>query len=337
MRLDLPKFGLNLIPAQPCLDVARYALLAERSGFDYVWISDHINHRSAYVCLATSIINTHRIGLGLGITNPVLIHPVMIAQALATFSEMAPGRVMLGIGAGDRTSLLTLGVDQSKPISRVREAVGIIRDLTSGNTVELEGEVFRIRRTVLSLQAQTRIPIFIGAQGPKMLSLAGEIGDGVLINASHPRDLEMMLRYVKEGAKKGGREISDLEVAVATPFSVSEDVEEVKRLAKPIVARVVAGRSNRSLEEYSLDLKSVVRIRDALLKGTRDELPSLVTEDMLELFSIYGTPEQCIERIGRLFSLGVNSFFAVLPIGSNMEASIRLVGRKVLPHFRGKM
>src|SRR3972149_10572717 len=184
------EFGIEFVPQYPYWKTTFFAMLAEKMGFHYTWITDHFNNRNVYVSLSMIANYTDKIMLGPGVTNPYLVHPVVTAQAVASLTELAPARVICGLGVGDKTTLKMLNVVQEKPLSAIRETVTIVRSLTSGNSVDVEGDIFNISGAKFSFRAPTPGKIFIGPQGPKMLMLASEIGDGVLINASHPRDIE---------------------------------------------------------------------------------------------------------------------------------------------------
>ena len=125
------KFGIEFVPKEHYWKITYYAVQAERGGFSNLWITDHFNNRNVYVTLAAAAIYTNKITLGPGVTNPYMVNPVFTAQAVATLNELAPARVVLGIGAGDKTTLASVGVEMRKPLTSVKEAVSIIRKMTS--------------------------------------------------------------------------------------------------------------------------------------------------------------------------------------------------------------
>jgi len=140
----LARFGIEFIPAYNYSEITRYAISAEKSGFEYVWVSDHIRHRNAYLCLTSIAINTKRIKIGPGVTNPYLIHPIVTAQALLSLNEIARGRVVCGIGVGDKTAMSMLNVEQKMPLKTMREAVEIIRSITTEENITFLGEIFKV-------------------------------------------------------------------------------------------------------------------------------------------------------------------------------------------------
>jgi 5,10-methylenetetrahydromethanopterin reductase len=119
-----------------------YTIQAEQLGYNSIWITDHFNNRNVYITLTVIANYTDRIKLGPGVTNPYLIHPVMTAQSVASLNEVAPGRVICGIGAGDRTTLDMVGKKMTTPLRTVREAVDIIRRQIVREKGSYKGKLF---------------------------------------------------------------------------------------------------------------------------------------------------------------------------------------------------
>jgi 5,10-methylenetetrahydromethanopterin reductase len=327
------KFGIEFVPKEPYWKITYYAIQAERGGFSNLWITDHFNNRNVYVALTTAAIYTNKIVLGPGVTNPYMVSPVFTAQAVAALDELAPARVVLGIGAGDKTTLASVGVEMRKPLTTIKEAVSIIRKMTSGENVVFEGEVFQIAGAKFFFKPKGRIPIYIGAQGPKMLALAGKIGDGVLINACHPKDVEYAVSCVKEGVSEAGKPFSGLDVAAYTSFSVHEDLKKASKAAVPVVAFIVAGSPSQVLERHGIDVEKAGEIREALKANDWGRAFGAVSQGMIEAFSVCGTPGTCIERISQLLKSGISQFVVGSPVGPKVRKAIDLISREIIPSF----
>lgn len=328
------EFGIEFVPRDLYWKTTFYAIQAEKIGFDYLWITDHFNNRNVYVSLAITSAYTERINFGPGVTNPYLVHPVVTAQAVATLNEIAPGRVACGLGAGDKTTLQMVDLEQRKPLRTVRECVKIIREIASGETLEMQGKIFKIEGAKLNFKTKNPIPIFIGAQGPKMLALAAEIGDGVLINASHPKDIENATNFIRKGLERAGKSLDDLTVSAYTSFSVASSYDKALKAVVPVVAYIIAGAPDIVLERHGISVEVAKKIRDAIVHGRWNEAFPLVNDDMVEVFSICGTPEICINRIHNLLKVGVNQIVAGSPIGPNMRKSINRIAAEIFPHFK---
>jgi len=327
------KFGVEFVPMNPYWKTSLFAIESERSGFDNVWITDHYNNRNVYVSLAQVATYTERIKLGPGVTNPYMIHPVMTAQAVASLNEIAPGRVICGIGVGDKTTLATVGIEQQSPLAAIRDSVQIIRDMTSGKGSQLEGKAFKVSGAKFFFKVGNPIPVYIGAQGPKMLSLAGEIGDGVLINASHRRDIENALKFVREGVARGGRTMDKVDVGIYTSFSMAEDPAKAVKAATPVVAYIVAGAPQPLLESHGIQVQAAESIKNGIARGKWKEAFGQVTTEMIEAFSICGTPDTCLERIDELGKIGMTQFVAGSPLGLKVRGSIRIFGEQIIPRL----
>ncbi|HIP91729.1 MAG TPA: 5,10-methylenetetrahydromethanopterin reductase [Methanothermococcus okinawensis] len=317
------KVGIEFVPNEPITKICHYVKLAEDSGFQYCWITDHYNNREVYMTLTSIAGVTNKIKLGPGVTNPYIRHPAITASAMVTLDELSGGRGVLGIGPGDKATFEALGIEWVKPVSTIKKAVRDIRALIKGEKLETGAQ--------LAIRPRSEIPIYIGAQGPKMLETAGMIGDGVLINASHPKDFEVAIPIVKRGAESAGRSIEEIDIVAYTCMSVDKDPEKAKEAAIPVVAFIVAGSPPVVLERHGIDMEKVEKIREALKRGDFKTAFSTVDEKMLEAFSLYGTPEDIIEKIKSLAEIGVTQVVAGSPIGPNKERSIKLIGKEIIP------
>ncbi|HIP84697.1 MAG TPA: 5,10-methylenetetrahydromethanopterin reductase [Methanothermococcus okinawensis] len=317
------KVGIEFVPNEPITKICHYVKLAEDSGFQYCWITDHYNNREVYMTLTSIAGVTNKIKLGPGVTNPYIRHPAITASAMVTLDELSGGRAVLGIGPGDKATFEALGIEWVKPVSTIKKAVRDIRALIKGEKLETGAQ--------LAIRPRSEIPIYIGAQGPKMLETAGMIGDGVLINASHPKDFEVAIPIVKRGAESAGRSIEEIDIVAYTCMSVDKDPEKAKEAAIPVVAFIVAGSPPVVLERHGIDMEKVEKIREALKRGDFKTAFSTVDEKMLEAFSLYGTPEDIIEKIKSLAEIGVTQVVAGSPIGPNKERSIKLIGKEIIP------
>lgn len=328
------KFGIEFVPKEAFWKTIFYAIQSEKKGFDNLWITDHYNNRNVYVTLTTTAIYTKKITFGPGVTNPFLVNPIITTQCLASLDELAPGRVVLGIGAGDKTTLASTGIEAKKQLSAVVDTVAIFRAMLEGKSVNYEGNVFKVSGTKFNFKPKGQIPVYIGAQGPKMLSTAGEIGDGVLINASHPRDIDYAVNQIKNGVETSGKTMSNMDVTAYTSFSVHKDPEKAIKAASPVVAFIVAGSPDVILERHGLEMDKASTIRAALKKGDFGTAFGAVTTKMIEAFSIAGTPDICIEKINKLLNAGITQFVVGSPIGPNVRNAIDQISEQVIPHFK---
>ncbi len=332
------KFGIEFVPDMKYYELEYYVKLAEDSGFEYTWITDHYNNRNVYSILTILAMKTRTIKLGPGVTNPYHISPALTASAIATINEVSGGRAVLGIGAGDKVTFERIGITWEKPLKRMREAVTIIRDLLEGKAVKFDGEIFKFNGARLSFKAGKGVPIYIGAQGPKMLQLAAELGDGVLINASHPKDFEVAKESIDAGLSKAGKSRDAFDTVAYASMSVDKDRDKARNAARIVVAFIVAGSPPTVLERHGLSEESVNKVREALnnafTKGDWAGVAKSVTDEMIDVFSISGTPDDVVERINELAKVGVTQVVAGSPIGPDKKKSIQLIGKEIIPKFK---
>jgi 5,10-methylenetetrahydromethanopterin reductase len=181
------------------------------------------------------------------------------------------------------------------------------------------------RKEVIKGNCFDSIPIYIGAQGPKMLQLAGTLGDGALINASHPDDIEWSVKQIQKGIEKSGRKNDEVDIAAYTSFSVAEDEKSAKKPVIPVVAYIVAGSPTTVLEKHDIPVEKAESIRSNLANRNWGKAFGAVDSEMIEVFTVCGTPEQCTEKIGNLFKKGITHFVTGSPLGPNVRSSINLL------------
>jgi 5,10-methylenetetrahydromethanopterin reductase len=330
------KFGIEFVPAEKTLDVAYYSKLAENVEFNNIWITDHFTNRSVFASLTQVALYTHKITIGTGVTNYYHINPCVIASAIATIAEISGGRTILGLGAGDKVTLGHLGIDRIKPLAAMTESVEIIRKLLNGETVNHNGEVFNIPHAQLGFKVKYKPPVYMAAQGPEMTKLSAQIADGVLINASHPRDYDEAKKNLEIGFQERNLPKRKFDIAAYTSFSVHEKPDKAINAAKIVVAFIVAGSIPLILERHSIPLEEAKAIEAALSKSKFGDAISMVTPEMLEAFCIAGTPEDCISKIEELQKTGVTQLVCGSPLGPSIPDAIKLMGKTILPAFRAK-
>src|SRR5438046_46919 len=212
----------------PMPDLMRLLRSIEAAGFDGAGILDsQMLSRDTFVVLGQAATNTSRLTLFPAVTNPFTRHPSVLAGAIQTVEELAPGRVQFVIGTG-YTSASTIG---RKPatLAEMRACIATVRGLLAGESVDFDGTPGR-----LGYAAKRRIPIVMAASGPKAIELAGEIADGVLLLVGFNRGIvEKALEHLERGARRSGRRLDDLEIVWAVRVGVAVTTPQARRLARP--------------------------------------------------------------------------------------------------------
>ena len=316
------KFGIEFVPQIPLKELVRLVKIAEDVGFEYAWITDHYNNKNVYETLALIAAETETIKMGPGVTNPYVRSPAISASAIATIDEISEGRATFGIGPGDKATFDALGIEWTKPVSTIKAAIADINTLLAGEKTEAGAALGGVKKV------QDAIPIYMGAQGPKMLETAGEIADGVLINASNPKDYEAAMPMIKKGlAAAGGDKAFDVGAYTAT--SIGPDSDAAKNAAKIVVAFIAAGSPPPVIERHGLPEGFNTQMGEFLAKGDFGGAIGAVSDEALDAFSVCGTPDEFIPKIEGLAEMGVTQYVAGSPVGKNVEESIKLLGEVI--------
>lgn len=313
------KFSLELLPNEPIDDMLDLIKVSEDIGFENIWITDHYNNKNVFEILALAAYQTSTIRMGTGVSNPYVRTPVTIASATTTLDEISQGRALVGIGPGDKATMESLGISWNKPVGTVKSCVETIRTLINGDQLDSGAKLDGTKKV------QDYIPIYVGAQGPLMLELAGQVGDGVLINASNPKDFEYAIPRVEKGIQKNKTLKKDYNFAAYTACSIDNDVDVAINQSKIVVAFIIAGAPEVVLKRHNISIESANKIKEFLSVYDYKGAINSVSNDMIDAFSVCGTPSQIHEKIEELEAIGVNEFVVGSPIGKNKIESLKLL------------
>lgn len=312
-------FGIEIVPNEPVKNIIDLIKLAEDIGFEYLWITDHYNNKNVYEILTLASYETSTIKIGSGVSNPYIRNPALIASATTTLDEISEGRAIVGVGPGDKATMNSLNIKWNKPVATVRNAIEEIRTLIHGDKTKSGAYLDGTKKV------QEKIPIYMGAQGPKMLETSGEIADGALINASNPKDFENALPLIKKGLEHSNRSLKDFDIAAYTCCSVDNDLNTAYNQTRIVVAFIIAGAPDIILKRYNIPKEDVEIIKKCLSRQDFKGASSNVTEDMINAFSVCGTPNQIQNKITELEDKGVTQFVAGSPIGKDKFKSLKLL------------
>jgi 5,10-methylenetetrahydromethanopterin reductase len=301
------RFGLRIPPCRPADEVARCVADAEAAGFDIAWLPDsQFLWRDVWACLALAADRTERIALGPCVTNLETRHASVTAAAAVTLEELAPGRTILGIGSGD-SAVKTLGLRPTR-LAGMREGVETIRTLMAGDAVSFaDGRALR-----LHAPSAASIPVYLAANGPKALALAGEIADGVITASGIAPELVARLR---------GQVGERAEICFGTFCHITDDEREAARIVKPYVVAMaqVGGRDTLRSIGIDIDPPAVVggiypdmshaedwdEAADAAEAWVSDEM----ARRYADAFCLVGSAEHCRERLARAADAGARNFY----------------------------
>ncbi len=336
MRLQ---FGIGLL-ASDLRAIAEQARLADDLGYDLVRIADsQCLFRDPYVALTLVALNTSRVKLGPGVTNPVTRHPTVTAGAIASIDELSGGRAILGLGAGD-SAVLNIG---EKPASAdtLREYVSAIRALFRRGETTYRGKPIRLT------WARREIPIWIAAAGPKALRLAGELADVVVMGSGFlPEAIRANIAYVEEGARVAGRRLEDIELWVFGPANASDTRAAALEPLEAAEAATGHFSFGSGLDRAGVPAELVPAVQ-RLAKEYRtqdhqagggsfnarlvDELG--LSDYMARRFALAGTPAECIEQARAVEATGVRGLMLTIVTPDPLR-TIRDLAEQVMSAFR---
>lgn len=344
------RFGCFLpIPATPMKKLFRIAKVNEEAGFDSIWVPDHLlfippgTVPEAWSTLAATAALTEKAVLGTCVSDPHRHHPAVLAQKVATVDQISGGRVILGLGAGEAMNLEPFGIEWKKPVSKLIEAVTIIRKLWSGEVLNYEGRFWRLKDAFLQINpVKGRVPIYFGANGSRTLNLTGEMADGWLSIPLSPRLYKERLKLVKEGAGKAGRSLDDIDTGVYLYTSVTEKAEDAYEQIEKIRSQVIPSPDLLREAGYDVELPEELQSISyfkALLNSEWVEkflaFGELIPREAAIEFSIAGTVEDCINKIDEFIKAGVKHFL-LLNVGPDPRQVMKAYGEEIIPYFKSK-
>lgn len=275
----------------PVPEMAEYILGCERAGFDGVGVHDHQHSgRDVYVTLALAGQRTSALDLYPVTSNPVTRHPMVLAALANTLQEIAPGRVKLTVGPGF-LAVRSIGRPRAS-VDAMREAVLGIRRLLQGEELE-----FGERRTRIRNLSETPVPVFMTAAGPRMVELAGEVADGVLLMVGiHPKAVAAARGLLERGAARAGRDLAEFPVVYITSMAVSEDPREARSWPQRWLGPDLPWLAYPSRANFHWLREAGIEIADHVLpEQVRDDLAGQVCAAM----GLFGTAEECGEQLLR--------------------------------------
>jgi len=316
---------------------SEYAALArqgEEYGFDALSVYGDLMFQPPIGPLLMMAQATTRIRLGPASLNPYTLHPVEIAGQIALLDAISSGRAYLGLSRG--AWLDSLGIAQTKPVTRMREAIAVVRHLLGKERAPFDGAVFRLSaHNVLQYDVpRAAVPLMIGTWGPRLAALAGEIADEVKIGGCvNPAMVSVMRARIAVGAQQAGRETDTVGIVLGAVTVVDEDGAAARRRAKEEVALYLP--TVASLDPtVAVDPELLIRMETAVQHGDRRAAAALISDDLLRHFAFAGSPAEVIAHAEAIFAAGASRIEFGTPHGLTDARGISLLGEKVLPALR---
>ena len=282
-----------------------FAQYAEAKGFDAVWQAESRLVREATVPMAAFASVTERIKVGSGVVDCWSRNPARLAATFSTLDDLAPGRVILGIGAWWDPLAQKVGIDRSKPLRVMREIVTTVRGLLNNETVTFDGEYVHLDGVELDYVYQERrpkdVPIYIGATGMQMMELTGEIADGAVLNyLVSPGYNDQALEALDKGARKAGRTLDDIDRPQLVVCSVHEDHQTALDMARLMVTQYL-GQQPHIMKASGVPQSLLDEVGNVLTwPATHEQVVAaskLVPDEIVNMLTASGTPAEARAKV----------------------------------------
>ncbi|HEX9411011.1 MAG TPA: LLM class flavin-dependent oxidoreductase [Actinomycetota bacterium] len=323
------RVALYLQDKHPIREAMDYVRHAEERGFEAVWQAESRLVREATVPMAAFAAVTESIKVGSGVVNNWTRNVGLLAATFVTLDDLAPGRILLGIGAWWDPLASKVGIERRRPLQAMRETVEVTRRLLAMERVTFEGEFVRLRDVEIDVVHGRReardVPIYLGATGMRMMELAGEIGDGVLLNyLVSPGYNGRALEALAAGAARSGRGMEDVDRPQLVVCSLDADRDVALDRARELVTQYL-GQQPHIMKASGVDQSLLDDIGKVLTwPAGPDEIRramKLVPDDVVQLITASGTADECRARVRAYVEAGCTCP-VLYPLGDDVPAMI---------------
>ena len=307
------RFGVVFLP-ESLQGFGELCREAEACGFQWVGVADSQSvFHELYVALTLAVLNTSRARVGPLVTNPQTRHLVVTGSAMASIDELSGGRAVLGLGSGD-SAIYTLGAPPAT-VAGLEDAVVTLGRLTGGEQVKRQARTWQVHRT------RRRVPIYLAAEGPRTLELAGRVADGVIVGLGlTPEVIRLSLAAIERGARAAGRTLGDLDVW----WFAKTNIADTRAASVEPIKMALAASANHAFR-FTLKGKGVPAELHEPIRGLQREYNAHhheiagagnaaltdrwgLTDFLVERFAVAGTPGECVAQIRRAMDAGARQF-----------------------------
>jgi len=329
------RVALYLQDAHDLRDGLNYVRYAEQRGFEAVWQAESRLVRDAIVPMAAYAAVTDKLKVGSGVINNWTRNIGLLASTFLTLDDLAPDRIICGIGAWWDPLARNVGIDRRKPLTAMRETVTILRRLLHMERVTFEGEFVKVTGIELDVVHGRReprnVPIMIGATGDNMMEMTGEIADGAVLNYCVPPEYNhKALELLDNGAKKSGRRVDDLDRPQLVVCSVDLDREKAIDTTRGLLTQYLAQQPH--IAKASGVSQDVVDNIQSILgwPATHEQIQSakhLVPEDLIHRITASGTPDEARAKVAEYVKNGCTCPI-LYPVGGDVKLLIDTFAQK---------
>ena len=323
------RVALYLQDAHSLQDAIHYVQYAESHGFEAVWQAESRLVRDAIVPMAAYAATTKRIKVASGVINNWTRNAAIIAATFLTLDDLAPNRIICGIGAWWDPLASKVGINRDRPLLAMRETITVVRALLARQRVTFHGEFVNLDDVELDVvhgrKEARHVPIYLGATGPKMMALTGEIADGVVLNyLVSPQYNAGALEQLAIGAKAAGRSFDSIDRPQLVVCSVDKDRKKALNASRKLVTQYLGQQPHimkaSGVSQTLLDEIGQVLTWPATEEQIEDAM-KLVPDDVVQMITASGTPEECKAKVREYVANGATCPI-LYPLGEDVRFMI---------------
>lgn len=320
------RVALYLQDAHDLRDGLDYVRYAEQRGFEAVWQAESRLVRDAIVPMAAYAAVTERLKVGSGVINNWTRNIGLLAATFLTLDDLAPGRVICGIGAWWDPLARNVGIERRKPLAAMRETVEVLRRLLNMERVTFHGEFHHVDGIELDVvhgrREPRQVPIMIGATGDLMMEMTGEIADGVVLNYCVPPDYnDKALELLEKGARKAGRTLADIDRPQLVVCSVDHDRQKAIDSTRMLLTQYLAQQPHIA-KASGVSPQVVAEIQSILgwpaTKEQINQAKHLVPEELIQRITASGTPDEARQKVNEYRKRGCTCPI-LYPVGGDVR------------------
>jgi 5,10-methylenetetrahydromethanopterin reductase len=325
----LDRAALYLQDSHDLRDGLDYVRYAEEKGFYAVWQAESRLVRDAIVPMAAYAAVTEKIVIGSGVINNWTRNIGLLAATFLTLDDLAPGRIVCGMGAWWDPLAANVGIERTKPMQAMHETIEVLRRLLNMERVTFEGEFHQVKGIELDVVHGRREPrdvkIMIGATGPKMMEMTGEIADGAVLNYCVPPEYNhMAMEQLESGLKKAGRSMDDFERPQLVVCSVDYDHDKAIDTTRELLTQYLAQQPHIA-KASGVSSDVVAEIQSILgWPATHAQIQAakhLVPEDLILRITASGTPDEAKAKVQEYLDNGA-TYPILYPVGGDVRLLI---------------
>jgi 5,10-methylenetetrahydromethanopterin reductase len=323
------RVALYLQDAHSLQDAIQYVKYAEARGFEAVWQAESRLVRDAIVPMAAFAAVTTRIKIGSGVINNWTRNAAVIAATFLTLDDLAQDRIICGIGAWWDPLAMKVGIKRDKPLLAMREVILAVRALLKRERVTFHGEFVQLDDVELDVvhgrKEARNVPIYVGATGPKMMALTGEIADGVVLNyLVSPKYNEMAMQQLEIGAKQAGKSVYNIDRPQLVVCSVDNDRKKALDAARKLVTQYL-GQQPHIMKASGVSQSLLDEIGQVLTWPATEEqileAMRLVPDDVVQMITASGTPDEVKRKVREYIQYGATCPI-LYPLGDDVRLMI---------------